>query len=178
MKILVTGCAGFIGSHVSEALLQDGYEVFGIDNMDPYYDVSVKQKNLQILQQYPLFLFRKDDIRTTTIIQKWKPDKVCHLASLAGVRYSLEHPKEYVSVNIEGFIHILEQCREVGVRQIVYASSSSVYGLQHKKPFHEDDRIETPNSPYASSKMAMELFAKTYSQLYDCLLYTSPSPRD
>ena len=166
-KILVTGCAGFIGSHTCERLLKEGNKVMGIDNLNDYYDVDRKKENLEVLKKYQNFYFMKDDIRTTTVINDWKPDMVCHLASMAGVRYSIEHPEIYVDVNINGFINILEQSRKVGVKQIVYASSSSVYGLNKKVPFSESDAIETPNSPYACSKMAMELYAKTYSQLYD-----------
>ena len=167
MKILVTGCAGFIGSHVCEFLLKRGDEVLGIDNMNNYYDVERKLANLNVLKRYELFEFRKEDICDTKSISDWKPDKICHLASMAGVRYSIEHPKLYVKTNIEGFIHILEEARKNDVKQIVYASSSSVYGLNKKVPFSEDDPIKTCNSPYASSKMATELFAKTYHQLYD-----------
>ena len=166
-KILVTGCAGFIGSHTCERLLKEGNKVMGIDNLNDYYDVDRKKENLEVLKKYDNFYFIKDDIRTTTVINDWKPDMVCHLASMAGVRYSIEHTEIYVDVNINGFINILEQSRKVGVKQIVYASSSSVYGLNKKVPFSESDAIETPNSPYACSKMAMELYAKTYSQLYD-----------
>lgn len=166
-KILVTGCAGFIGSHTCERLLKEGNRVLGIDNMNDYYDVSRKRENIELLKKYDNFNFIQDDIRTMTYINDFKPDKVCHLASMAGVRYSIENPEIYVDVNIKGFINILEQCRKVGVKQIVYASSSSVYGLNKKVPFSEEDSIETLNSPYATSKMAMELYAKTYSQLYD-----------
>ena len=166
MKILVTGCAGFIGSHTCEFLLKRGDNVLGIDNINDYYDVELKHKNIELLKKYSNFEFRKEDIRDTKTIEEWKPDKICHLASMAGVRYSIQHPKLYVDVNINGFINILEQARKISVKQIVYASSSSVYGLNKKVPFNEDDVIETPNSPYASSKMAMELYAKTYHQLY------------
>lgn len=166
MKILVTGCAGFIGSHTCEYLLKRGNKVMGIDNLNNYYDVERKKENLKVLQKYENFEFKKDDIRTTKIIEEWKPDKICHLASMAGVRYSIEHPKIYVDVNINGFINILEQARKVGVKQIVYASSSSVYGLNSKVPFLETDIIEKCNSPYAVSKYTMEILAKTYNQLY------------
>lgn len=167
MKVLVTGCAGFIGSHTCEYLLKRGDEILGIDNLNDYYDIERKKENLEVLNKYENFEFRKEDIRTTKVIEEWKPDKICHLASMAGVRYSIEHPELYVDVNINGFINILEQARKVGVKQIVYASSSSVYGLNKKRPFSESDAIETPNSPYACSKMAMELYAKTYHQLYN-----------
>lgn len=167
MKVLVTGCAGFIGSHTCEFLLKRGDTVLGIDNLNDYYDVERKKENLEVLNKYENFEFMKEDIRTTKVIEEWKPDKICHLASMAGVRYSIENPEVYVDVNINGFINILEQARKVGVKQIVYASSSSVYGLNKKVPFCESDPIETPNSPYACSKMAMELYAKTYHQLYN-----------
>tara|TARA_A100001011_G_C14271721_1_gene827282 strand:+ start:698 stop:1645 length:948 start_codon:yes stop_codon:yes gene_type:complete len=166
-KILVTGCAGFIGSHTCERLLKEGNRILGIDNMNDYYDVNRKRENIELLKKYNNFNFIQDDIRTMTYINDFKPDKVCHLASMAGVRYSIENPEIYVDVNIKGFINILEQCRKVGVKQIVYASSSSVYGLNKKVPFSEEDSIEKLNSPYATSKMSMELYAKTYSQLYD-----------
>jgi len=167
MKVLVTGCAGFIGSHTCEYLLKRGDTILGIDNLNDYYDVERKKENLEVLNKYENFEFKKEDIRTTKVIEEWKPEKICHLASMAGVRYSIEHPEVYVDVNINGFINILEQARKVGVKQIVYASSSSVYGLNKKIPFSETDTIETPNSPYACSKMAMELYAKTYHQLYN-----------
>ncbi|VVU95068.1 GDP-mannose 4,6 dehydratase [seawater metagenome] len=167
LKILVTGCAGFIGSHVCEHLLKRGNQVLGIDNLNDYYDVTVKQKNLEVLNKYPNFQFRKEDICDTTSISDWKPHKICHLASMAGVRYSIQNPHIYDKVNIGGFIHILEESHKNKVKQIVYASSSSVYGLNTKVPFSEDDPIKTCNSPYACSKMAMELYAKTYHQLYD-----------
>tara|TARA_B100001250_G_C19744152_1_gene764457 strand:+ start:93 stop:1037 length:945 start_codon:yes stop_codon:yes gene_type:complete len=170
MKILVTGCAGFIGSHTCEYLLRRGDSVLGIDNINDYYDVRLKQRNIQLLEKYSNFEFRKEDIRNTNIVEEWCPDKICHLASMAGVRYSIENPEIYVDVNINGFINLLEQARKIGVKQIVYASSSSVYGLNKKVPFSESDPIETPNSPYASSKMAMELYAKTYHQLYNLKL--------
>ena len=167
MKILVTGCAGFIGSHTCIHLLKKKYTVIGIDNLNDYYSVELKENNVSLCERYSNFTFYKQDIRTTKIIEKIKPDKIIHLASMAGVRYSIENPSIYVDININGFINILEQAKKVNVKQIVYASSSSVYGLNKKVPFCESDPIETPNSPYACSKMAMELYAKTYSQLYN-----------
>ena len=165
-KIVVTGCAGFIGSHVCEKLLQLNYLVYGIDNLNDYYDVNKKLENLKILENYKNFTFQKDDICDTTIISLWKPDKVLHLASMAGVRYSIENPTLYEKINIGGFINIMEECVKNKVKHLVYASSSSVYGLNTKVPFSEDDPIKSCNSPYACSKMAMELYAKTYYQLY------------
>ena len=178
MKILVTGCCGFIGSHLCEALLQlkdnklyGSIQILGIDNMNDYYDPVLKQKNLQIIQSvarqfdYDNFMFMQQDIRNTKSIIEWKPDLVIHLAAMAGVRYSTQNPILYSDVNINGFINIIEQCRLVGSR-LIYASSSSVYGLNKKIPFCEDDPIEQCNSPYAASKLSKEIFAKMYSQLH------------
>ena len=166
MKILVTGCAGFIGSHTCEFLLKRGDMVLGIDNINDYYDINKKLENLKILEKYDNFTFKKEDIYDTTSITNWKPDKIIHLASMAGVRYSIQNPALYEKVNIGGFINILEEAVKNNVKQVVYASSSSVYGLNKKVPFSESDEIKTCNSPYACSKMAMELFARTYYQLY------------
>ena len=166
-KILVTGCAGFIGSHVCEYLLTKKYDVFGIDILNDYYDVTKKENNLKILKKHSNFKFKKDDICNTTVIKDWKPDKIIHLASMAGVRYSIENPHIYVKTNIDGFIHIMEESVKHKVKHVVYASSSSVYGLNKKVPFSETDSITTCNSPYACSKMAMEIYAKTYNQLYN-----------
>lgn len=167
MKILVTGCCGFIGSHTCEKLLQLDYDVVGIDIMNDYYDVRIKEKNLEILNKYSNFKFYKEDICNTKKISEFKPDKVCHLASMAGVRYSIKNPSLYEKINIGGFINILEECVKNNVKQVVFASSSSVYGLNKKLPFCEEDVIDSCNSPYACSKLSMEIFAKTYSQLYD-----------
>jgi UDP-glucuronate 4-epimerase len=166
MKILVTGCAGFIGSHVTERLLKEGHEIIGIDNLNEYYDVKQKYHNLEILKKYENFYFKKEDIVTTNIINEVKPDKICHLASMAGVRYSIENPNIYVDVNIGGFINLLEQAIKNNVKNFVYASSSSVYGLNKSVPFSESDKIQSCNSPYAASKRSMEIFANTYNQLY------------
>ncbi len=165
-KIIVTGCTGFIGSHLSIFLLNNNYIIYGIDNMNDYYDIKIKENNLALLNKYDNFKFYKDDIQNTKIISKIKPYKVIHLASMAGVRSSIDNPLIYSNVNINGFINILEECVKNNVKSIIYASSSSVYGLNKKVPFNEEDKIESCNSPYACSKMAMELYAKTYSQLY------------
>lgn len=167
MIILLTGCCGFIGSHMAERLLLEGHEVVGIDTLNSYYDVKLKEKNLSLLQQYERFTFKREDIRDTKSIEDVKPDMVCHLASMAGVRYSIQNPTLYFDVNVNGFINILEQCVKVNVKKIVYASSSSVYGLNKTLPFSEDDVISTCNSPYACSKLTMEHLAKTYHQLYN-----------
>ncbi len=164
--ILVTGCAGFIGSHVCENLLKEDYNVIGIDILNTYYDVDIKLNNLSLLESHPNFLFLKEDICNTQVISRYKPDKIIHLASMAGVRYSIENPSLYEKTNIGGFIHIMEESIKNKVKLIVYASSSSVYGLNKKVPFSETDPIQTCNSPYACSKLAMEIFAKTYYQLY------------
>ena len=165
--VLVTGCAGFIGSHLCEQLLQNDEYVLGIDNMNTYYDVQIKESNIEILKKFKRFIFIKDDVRTTNVINTYVPYKIVHLASMAGVRYSIENPTVYIQHNIEGFVHILEQAVKNGVKQVVYASSSSVYGLNNKLPFSENDEISHCNSPYAASKRAMEIFAQTYSQLYN-----------
>jgi UDP-glucuronate 4-epimerase len=165
MKILVTGCAGFIGSHTSERLLKLGYKVYGLDNLNDYYDVSLKKLNLEILYKYDNFKFYQEDIINTKIIDTVKPDRVIHLASMAGVRYSIENPILYVRVNIEGFINLLEQSVKNKVKNFVYASSSSVYG-NNKVPFKENDLLEKINSPYAATKKCMEIMAQTYHQLY------------
>ena len=159
MKILVTGCAGFIGSHVAERLLKEGHNIVGIDNLNEYYDTKQKINNLNILKTYENFTFEKEDIVTTKIIDLIKPDKVCHLASMAGVRYSIENPNIYVDVNIGGFINLIEQAVNNNVSNFVYASSSSVYGLNKSVPFSESDKIVSCNSPYAASKRSMEIFA-------------------
>lgn len=171
ITILVTGCAGFIGSHACEKLLENNEnKVIGIDNINDYYDVEIKKNNIEILNKYSNFLFIKSDIRDTNVISHYKPDKIIHLASMAGVRYSINNPQLYFDVNVNGFIHLLEESVKNNVKHVVFASSSSVYGLNKKIPFSEHDKIETCNSPYACSKMAMELIAKTYHQLYDMSL--------
>ena len=165
-KILVTGCAGFIGSHVCEYLCTNNYQVLGIDNINNYYDPNIKLLNIELLKKFDNFIFKKEDVTNTQIINEWKPNKIIHLASMAGVRYSIKNPKLYFDVNVNGFINILEQSVINNVESIIYASSSSVYGLNEKVPFSENDKIETCNSPYACSKISMEQLAKTYYQLY------------
>ena len=167
MKILVTGCAGFIGSHTCEYLLNNTeHDIYGIDNFDPYYDVSLKHDNIKLLSSFTKFKFSEDDIQTTNIISQVKPDKIIHLASMAGVRYSIENPQKYFDVNVKGFIHILEESVKNKVSKIIYASSSSVYGKNKKLPFSETDVLDSCYSPYACSKLTMEILAKTYYQLY------------
>lgn len=167
MKIIVTGCAGFIGSHVSEYLLNEGHDVMGIDNMNNYYDINFKLQNVELLRVYSNFIFHDENVMNTTKISEWKPEKICHMASMAGVRFSIQNPCLYVKENIEGFTFVLNEAVKNNIKLVVYASSSSVYGLNHSVPFKEDDPIEKCNSPYACSKRCMELMAQTYNQLYD-----------
>lgn len=183
MKILVTGAAGFIGYHLCEQLLRIGHSVIGLDNINDYYDTSLKFNRLRqlgisecienVLQQsskYPDFSFIKLDLsdreNLPQIFEKENFDAVCNLAAQAGVRYSLEKPFTYIDSNITGFMNILEACRNFNVKKLVYASSSSVYGLNDKVPFSTTDNVDKPISLYAASKKANELMAHTYSHLF------------
>lgn len=169
MKFLVTGAAGFIGFHVCQRLLESGHEVVGIDNMNDYYDVSLKQARLDLLKT-PLFSFYKIDLAERVNMEQLfateKFNRVIHLAAQAGVRYSLENPHAYADANLMGFLNILEGCRHTKVEHLVYASSSSVYGLNRKMPFSTDDSVDHPVSLYAATKKANELMAHTYAHLY------------
>ncbi|HHT0278179.1 TPA: NAD-dependent epimerase [Klebsiella oxytoca] len=169
MKFLVTGAAGFIGFHACKRLLQAGHEVVGLDNMNDYYDVNLKQARLDLLQS-PLFRFHKidlaDRVRMEQLFVAEKFDRVIHLGAQAGVRYSLENPHAYADSNLLGFLNILEGCRHNHVEHLLYASSSSVYGLNRKMPFSTDDSVDHPVSLYAATKKANELMAHTYSHLY------------
>ena len=169
-KILITGSSGFIGMHLSKSLLDDGYSVFGIDNMNRYYDVSLKEKRLNVLYDYDNFAFNKVDISdlqdVERVFKKFKPEKVVNLAAQAGVRYSLENPHAYIQSNVVGFTNIIEACRHHKVSGLIYASSSSVYGENEKMPFSVDDRVDKPISIYAASKKSNELIAYTYNHLY------------
>ncbi len=168
--ILVTGAAGFIGYHVSKKLLERGDDVLGIDNLNDYYDPSLKQARLDLLHAYARFRFQRLDVSDRTgmaeLFASVKPDRVVHLAAQAGVRYSLTHPHAYTASNVEGFLNILEGCRHHGIEHLVYASSSSVYGANEKQPFSEHDNVDHPISLYAATKKANELMAHTYSHLY------------
>ncbi len=170
MRILVTGAAGFIGMHVAKALLDRGDAVVGIDNLNDYYDVSLKQARLRELQPRKGFDFVRADIADeaalTEIFQTHKPQRVVHLAAQAGVRYSLTNPQAYVQSNLVGFANILEACRHHECEHLVYASSSSVYGGNQKLPFSEHDSVDHPVSLYAATKKSNELMAHTYSHLY------------
>jgi len=185
MKVLVTGTAGFIGSFVAVRLAERGEEVVGIDNINAYYDVELKYGRLERdglvrckadagdwvkSSKYPAYRFRKMNLEDRQAIQelfeKEKFDAVCHLAAQAGVRYSLVNPYSYVDANIAGFTNILEGCRHQKVKHLVYASSSSVYGLNEKYPFSVQDNVDHPISLYAATKKANELMAHTYSHLF------------
>lgn len=171
-KILVTGGAGFIGSHLCERLLKEGYFVINLDNFNNCYDPKIKWRNIQEAlksQNYDLYV---GDIRDNKILdqineEQGKIDIVCHLAAMAGVRNSLKDPVEYVSVDIGGTVNMLEFARRNGVEKFVFASSSSVYGKNSKVPFSEDDPLEGQVSPYATAKRAGELYCQTYSEIYN-----------
>ncbi|MEB8291354.1 NAD-dependent epimerase [Klebsiella michiganensis] len=169
MKFLVTGAAGFIGFHTCKRLLEAGHEVVGLDNMNDYYDVNLKQARLDLLQS-SLFSFHKIDLADREGIARLftneKFNRVIHLAAQAGVRYSLENPFAYADANLIGYLNILEGCRHNNVEHLLYASSSSVYGLNRKMPFSTDDSVDHPVSLYAATKKANELMAHTYSHLY------------
>ncbi|END4895874.1 SDR family NAD(P)-dependent oxidoreductase, partial [Citrobacter freundii] len=168
MKYLVTGAAGFIGFHVSKRLLEAGHQVVGIDNLNDYYDVSLKQARLELLAQ-PGFHFHKIDLADregmAELFASGHFERVIHLAAQAGVRYSLENPHAYADSNLTGFLNILEGCRHNKIQHLLYASSSSVYGLNRKMPFSTDDSVDHPVSLYAATKKANELMAHTYSHL-------------
>jgi len=170
VKILVTGAAGFIGMHVTERLLAAGDEVVGIDNLNDYYDVRLKEARLERLRQHAGFRFEKldvaDDDGMRTLFSQARFARVIHLAAQAGVRYSLENPQAYVRSNLAGFVNVLEGCRYNEVAHLVYASSSSVYGGNTRLPFSEHDRVDHPVSLYAASKKSNELMAHTYSHLF------------
>ena len=169
-KILITGAAGFIGYHLSKQLCESNYEVIGIDNMNNYYDVKLKIDRLKKLQDYQNFKFEKIDLvekdSLFKLFEKEKFQYVINLAAQAGVRYSIENPFAYIDSNINGFINILEACRNYPVKHLIYASSSSVYGANVKQPFSENDNVDHPVSLYAATKKSNELMAHTYSDLY------------
>jgi UDP-glucuronate 4-epimerase len=188
MKILVTGAAGFIGFHLSKSLLANGHEVVGIDNINDYYDVELKYDRLKELgvqkENTKIFLNKvksgiysdrfcfvrmnlEDKENLQKLFKNSKFDIVCNLAAQAGVRYSLENPDAYIQSNIVGFVNILECCRSHSIKHLVYASSSSVYGVNEKVPFETSDNVDHPISLYAATKKSNELMAHTYSHLYD-----------
>ena len=170
MKILVTGSAGFIGSYVAQSLLDDGHEVVGLDNFNDYYSVALKEARHAKLEVRGGYTGIRGDLANfqllTSHFQQHKPDRVCHLAAQAGVRYSIENPFAYEQANLAGHLNILECCRHHEIQRLVYASSSSVYGGNTKTPFSEDDPVDHPVSLYAATKKANELMAHSYTHLY------------
>jgi len=170
VKIFVTGAAGFIGYHLSKSLLDDGFEVLGIDNINDYYDPNLKYARLVQLKPYKNFTFEKVDIADRKSLTKafidFKPNKVVNLAAQAGVRYSIENPYAYMDANLVGFLNIIELCRHNNVEGLIYASSSSVYGGNTKIPFSVEDRVDKPIALYGATKRANELIAYSYSHLY------------
>lgn len=168
--VLITGAAGFNGYHVSKKLLESGWQVTAIDNLNNYYDVALKEARLRNLEKYDNFDFVKADIadrdEIANLFNKISGGIVIHLAAQAGVRYSLENPHSYVDSNLVGFVNILEGCRQAKVKHLIYASSSSVYGANNKVPFSVDDPVEKPMSLYAATKKANELLAYSYSHLF------------
>jgi len=169
-KILITGGAGFIGFHLSKLLLDKGEQILGIDNLNDYYEVSLKEARLDILRTYANYEFRKidiaDKVTVDTLFEEVKPEIVINLAAQAGVRYSIENPQAYVDSNLVGFFNILEACRHNPVKHLLYASSSSVYGNQQKTPFSVEDPVDHPISLYAATKKSNELLAHAYCHLY------------
>lgn len=170
MKILVTGAAGFIGMHTSIRLLQDGHDIVGLDNLNDYYSPKLKEYRLDQLRQFGNFRFIKMDLADrngiANMFKREQFQRVIHLAAQAGVRYSLENPMAYVDSNLVGHMTILEGCRHNQIEHLVYASSSSVYGMNPKVPFSEQDNVDHPVSLYAATKKSNELMAHTYSHLY------------
>ncbi|HET7711667.1 MAG TPA: NAD-dependent epimerase [Thermoanaerobaculia bacterium] len=168
--ILVTGAAGFIGYHVATRLLERGEEVVGLDNLNEYYDPTLKQARLARLQQSERFTFLKLDVADRSAMGEMfatrKPSRIVHLAAQAGVRYSLTNPDAYIDSNVHGFLNILEGCRHHPVEHLVYASTSSVYGANTRQPFSEHQNVDHPVSLYAATKKANELMAHTYAHLF------------
>lgn len=179
MVILVTGGAGFIGSHLCGRLMREGHRVVCLDNFNDFYNPEIKRRNIQEAIGEEQFELIEGDIRDTQLIERifreHSLDIVAHLAARAGVHPSIDYPKLYEEVNVQGTINLLEACREFGVQNFVFASSSSVYGGNSKVPFSEEDRVETPISPYSATKRAGELFCYTYHRLFNiniaCLRY-------
>lgn len=167
---LITGGAGFIGFHLSRSLLEQGAKVIGFDNMNDYYEVTLKEDRLAVLEAYEQYTFIKGDLANNadvfSVFQEYRPQIVVNLGAQAGVRYSIDNPESYMQSNIMGFFHILEACRYFPVEHLVYASSSSVYGGNDKVPFSTEDKVDEPVSLYAATKKSNELMAHAYSKLY------------
>jgi UDP-glucuronate 4-epimerase len=170
MSILVTGAAGFIGFHTARRLLAEGHPVVGLDNLNDYYDVKLKEARLALLAAHPAFRFERADLADRRAMEavflRHAPQTVIHLAAQAGVRYSIENPHVYAESNLTGFLHVLEGCRQARTAHLVYASSSSVYGTNSKQPFSVTDQVDQPISLYAATKRANELMAHVYSHLF------------
>jgi len=170
MKYLVTGAAGFIGFHVSQRLLSAGHQVVGIDNLNDYYDVNLKLSRLELIKTHPEFVFVECDLADrqgmAQLFAEQGFERVIHLAAQAGVRYSIDNPHAYADANLIGHLNVLEGCRHHNIGHLLYASSSSVYGLNKKMPFSTDDSVDHPVSLYAATKKANELMSHTYSHLY------------
>ncbi|MEE2765636.1 MAG: SDR family NAD(P)-dependent oxidoreductase [Candidatus Neomarinimicrobiota bacterium] len=168
--MLITGVAGFIGYHLAKRLLEEGYDLIGLDNLNNYYDPQLKKDRLAQLINYPNFEFIKIDFtdqeKTRSFFMKQSFEQVIHLGAQAGVRYSLENPQAYIDTNLTGFLNILEGCRHNNISRVIYASSSSVYGNNSKSPFSENDQVRQPISLYGVSKLANEAMAHTYAHLY------------
>lgn len=169
MNVLITGVAGFIGSHLAKKLIDNGITVIGIDNLNEYYDVELKKKRLEMIGQHNIKFYKQDIAdyeQLQKIFEQENPSVVINLAAQAGVRYSLTNPHTYIDANIKGFMNILECCRHNQIDHLIYASSSSVYGANSKQPFNVHDPVNHPLSIYAATKKANELMAHTYSSLY------------
>lgn len=170
MKVLITGVAGFIGSHLAKKLISQGHEIIGVDNINDYYDPKLKEDRLKSIGDNNFTFYKvtlEDADKLEEIFKEQQPDVVVNLAAQAGVRYSLENPRAYIDSNIVGFVNILECCRHYDVKHLIYASSSSVYGANTSKPFSTSDNIDHPLSLYAATKKSNELMAHTYSHLYN-----------
>lgn len=168
-RIVLTGCAGFIGSHAAQRLLRDGHAVMGVDNLNDYYDPALKRARLARLEAESAFHFTRTDVANRTaldaVLDVAEPEYVVHLAAQVGVRNSVRNPRAYTEANLDGFFNVLDGCARRGVRHLVYASSSSVYGANEKVPFSEDDPVDHPISFYAATKKANELMAHAFSHL-------------
>ena len=170
MKILITGTAGFIGSHLARKLIKQNHEVIGVDNVNDYYDPQLKLDRLNEINNEHFSFYKvdlEDYARLTQVFDETQPEVVVNLAAQAGVRYSLENPRAYIDSNVVGFLNILENCRNYEVSNLIYASSSSVYGANLNKPFKTSDNVDHPLSLYAATKKSNELMAHTYSHLYN-----------